>query len=104
MALLDGVEDCLLIAKLIFELHRGLNLKIISRVDCKNLRDTIYSSKTIEDKRLKIDLCTARDYLRKGELSEVQLVDTRNQLADALTKTGVDCGKLIEAMQGRLPA
>ena len=104
MALLDGVEDCFLIAKLVCEMNQGLMLQVFARVDCKNLKDSLYSSKTIEDKRLKIDLCTARDYLRKGELTGVDLVDTKSQLADALTKTGVDCAKLIEAMQGRLPA
>ena len=103
MALLDGVEDCLLIARLICELQNGLTLPVYSRVDCKNLRDSIYSSKTIEDKRLKIDLCTMRDYLRIGELMGVELVDTKSQLADTLTKTGADSGKLIEAIQGQLP-
>jgi len=44
-----------------------------------------------------------RDYLRLGELHAVELVDTRSQLADTLTKTGADSTKLIEAVQGRLP-
>ena len=103
MALLDGVEDCLLIAKIISELHGGKTLPVLSRVDCKNLRDAIYSSKNIEDKRLKIDLCTVRDYLRLGELSKVEFVETKCQLADTLTKTGADASKLIDAIQGCLP-
>ena len=54
-------------------------------------------------KRLKIDLCTVRDYLRLGELTEVSLVDTKSQLADTLTKSGADAAKLKEAIQGHLP-
>lgn len=103
LALLDGIEDCLLIRKIVGELTNGLVLSVIANVDSKNLRDSVYSSKTVEDKRLKIDLCTVRDYLRLKELSEVRLVDTKNQLADTLTKSGADATKLKAAIQGQLP-
>ena len=103
LALLDGIEDCLLIKQIISEMCNGLMLPVIANVDCKNLRDSVYSSKTVEDKRLKIDICTVRDYIRLGELSEVKLVDTNNQLADTLTKSGADATKLKYAIQGRLP-
>ena len=103
MALLDGIEIGMLISKLINEMYGGLLLPVFARVDCKNLKDSLYSSKTIEDKRLKIDVCTVRDYLRLGELHAFELVDTKSQLADTLTKTGADSTKLIEAVQGRLP-
>ena len=103
LALLDGIEDCFLIRQIISELFNGLTLPVFAKVDCKNLHDSVYSSKTVEDKRLKIDLCTVRDYLRLGELTEVSLVDTKSQLADTLTKSGADAAKLKEAIQGHLP-
>ena len=84
-------------------MFNNLLLPVVAKVDCKNLRDSVYSSKTVEDKRLKIDLCTVRDYLRLGELSEVCLVNTKEQLADTLTKSGADPLNLKEAIQGRLP-
>ena len=102
MALLDGVEDCLLMQRVLSELFNGKVVPVVAKVDCKNLHDSVYSSKTVEDKRLKIDLCTIRDYLRLGELSEVCLVNTKEQLADTLTKSGADPARLKEAIQGRL--
>ena len=56
----------------------------------------------VEDRRLKIDIGTVRDYLRLGELSEVKLVDTKNQLDDILTKSGDGACKLRAAIQGQL--
>ena len=103
LALLDGIEDCLLIKQIISEMCNGVMLPVIANVDCENLRNSVHSSKAVKYKRLKIDICTVRDYIRLGELSEVKLVDTKNQLADTLTKSGADATKLKNAIQGQLP-
>ena len=66
MALLDGVENCYLLKVMLNEIHgQDLTLPITALVDSKSLKDALYSSKTIEDKRLKTDLCVLRDYLNK---------------------------------------
>ena len=63
-------------------------------------KNSVYSSKTIEDKRMKVDICVLRDYIRSGQLSEIKWVDTEHQLADGLTKKGVNLSKLYNVLRG----
>ena len=78
-----------------------IDFPIKGRIDCKNLRDLIHSSKTVEDKHQKIGVCAIRDYLRQNLLSDIKWVETTNQLADALTKAGANVDKLSDALQGK---
>ena len=101
MALLDGVENCFLLKTMLQEMHdENLPLPITAFVDSKSLKDAIYSSKTLEDKRLKIDICVLRDYLNNKELNDVCWVDTSQQLADPLTKMGANTAKILQVMEG----
>ena len=99
--LLDGIDNAVLIKTMLLEIS-GLNaaLPIKVRIDCKNLKDLVYSSKTVEDKQQKIGVCAVREHLRQNVLFDVKWVDTSNQLADALTKAGANANKLIDALQG----
>ena len=101
MALLDGVENCYLLKVMLREMcGQDLSLPITAFVDSKSLKDALYSSKTLEDKRLKIDICVLRDYLNNQEISGVQWVDTSQQLDDPLTKMGANTAKILQAMEG----
>ena len=101
MALLDGVENCFLLKMMLREMHgMDLPLPIIAFVDSKSLKDALYSSKTLEDKRLKVDICVLRDYLKNQELRSVQWIETCQQLADPLTKMGANTAKILQAMEG----
>ena len=99
VALLAGCEMAFLLNSLLLQLI-GTSLPITAVTDCKNLKNSVYSSKTIEDKRMKVDVCVLRDYIRKGQLSDIKWVDTDSQLADGLTKKGVNLSKLYNALGG----
>ncbi len=77
MALLDGVHNCFLLKMMLQEMRgEDLPLPVTAFVDTKSLRGALYSSKTLEDERLKIDICVLRDYLNNQELNSVRRVDT----------------------------
>ena len=84
------------------ELHELLGLEnplpILGKTDSQSLVDSVYSSKTLEDDRVKVDICVLRDYLRIGELEHIEWVDTKFQLADCLTKSGASSQKLLDAL------
>ena len=102
LALLDGIDNCVLIKTMLQEIFgSSIEFPIKARIDCKNLRDLIHSSKTVEDKHQKVGVCAIRDYLRQNVLAEVKWVETTNQLADALTKAGANVDKLSDALQGK---
>ena len=77
----------------------GIMRSIKVSTDCKNLKNFVYFTKTIEDKRMKVDVCVLTDYLRKGQLSEIRWVDTENRLSDGLTKKGVNVSKLCDVLK-----
>ena len=74
------------------------DLPIQAFSDSKSLVDSVHSSKTLEDNRLKIDICVLRDYLRLGEVEQIGWVDTKEQLADSLTKSGASAQNLLDAL------
>ena len=97
MALVAVCEMGLLLQTILQEIT-GVAVQIVAVTDCK--KKSVYSSNNIEDKRMKIEICVLRDYLKRGDIKEIKWVDTANQLADVLTKSGVNCDKLCHAISG----
>ena len=99
MALVAGCEMAILLQAVLFEIT-GLTIPIVAVTDCKNVKKSVYSSNNVEDKRTKIELCVLRGYLKNGDIKEMKWVDTDHQLADTLTKAGVNPDKLCEVVSG----
>ena len=53
-----------------------------------------------QEASLKLHLITIRDRLARGLLRSLSWTDTRDMVADALTKGGIDRTMLIQAMRG----
>lgn len=98
LALLEGAEAAVYIDRIFQELTHCPKLKINCIVDNKSLVDSLYSSKNVEDRRLRIDIAVLRDMLDRKEISSVSWVDTSKQLADCLTKRGASTMRLRAAI------
>ena len=73
MALMEGAECSFLLRTLIKELLGDqLSMSVFSLTDSGSLYDHLNSSKTLQDIRLKVDICVIQDYLRKGDLKPIQ--------------------------------
>ena len=68
--------------------------------DNQSLCDTLYSTKGISDKRLKVDICKM---MENKEISQVSWIDTQKQLANCLTKKGASSKSLLIALSGERP-
>ena len=62
---------------------------------CRNIRST----KLVEDRRLRLDIASIKQNIARGEVSEVILCSSGEQLADVLTKKGVSGDKLLSVLQ-----
>ena len=71
-----------------------------SSTDRQSLCDAVHSTKTKQDKQLKIDISILREMLHNREISSIEWIDSDKQLADPLTKGGASTNKLIEALNG----
>ena len=58
-------------------------------VDNHSLYDNVYSVKNVSEKRLRIDIAILKEMVQNGEL-KVFWVDSKTQVADVLTKKGVN--------------
>ena len=68
--------------------------------DNKSLVETINSTKTLTEKRLKVDICIIREMIEKLQVKQISWCDSSSQLADCLTKAGPSCEKLLRVLQG----
>ena len=100
LAMVDAVDAAFLIKSLLEELLLCQNsIKIVSIIDNKSLFDALYSTKTIEDKRLSVDVAAVREKLNNGEIAEVKWVESSKQIADCLTKSGASAERLIAILK-----
>ena len=69
------------------------NISIVGITDCHSLFDAVNSSKAVTDKRLRMEISMLREMQERGEM-ELSWTEKENQLADVLTKRGVNSLKL----------
>ena len=97
LALVEGAEVCIYIQRIIAEMM-NTELNINCSVDNKSLVDALHSTKSIDDRRLRIDISILKEMLAKHEISQVSWIDCHSQLANCLTKNGANCAKLISSI------
>ena len=69
--------------------------------DNHSLYEAAYSTKTLPDKRLKIDICIIRKMLSTGDIKETEWVPRELQLADCPAKSGASPNKLLNALSDK---
>ena len=76
-----------------------VNLKIKAITDNRSARDTIYSEKSNDQKRLRAEIAGIKESIERGLLEEVKWVPGVSMLADILTKQGVKSDSLMSVLQ-----
>ena len=102
LALLDGAEAAVYLVQIIREIGGDKSqLKVKCYVDNKSLVDALYSSKSVDDKRLRIDIAVLKDMMERKEIESVSWIATSFQLANCLTKGGAPARQLIAAISSQ---
>ena len=76
-----------------------VNLKIKAITDNRSARDTIYSEKANDQKRLRAEIAGVKESIEEGLIEEVKWVPGASMLADILTKQGVKSESLMSVLQ-----
>ena len=73
-------------------------------VDARSVSDAISASDvcTPQEAPLRLHLIAVRDRLTRGLIRSISWTDTRDMVADALTKGGVDRALIMQVMNGKL--
>ena len=94
LALVDCASAAIYIRHIIEELTEPGELPINLYTDNKSLLDTLSSAKSVDDRRLRIDIAVLQDMIQKKEIRTVSWVDSAHQLANCLTKRGASAEHL----------
>lgn len=100
MAALDAAQAGVYIGTLLAEVFNvdTANFPVKCYVDNRSLVEALYSTKSVDDKHLRINMSVLRDMLSTRSLSAVSWVKTSHQLANVLTKQGACHRPLLSAM------
>ncbi len=104
LAMDEAADHCFYLRTLLQDITatEGYVFPIIIKTDSRNLHDAVHSTKTIEDKRLKIDICSLREKLSRKDIQKVEWIGKDFQLADCLTKNEAPNAKLIGVLHGSI--
>ena len=97
----EAIEGVVYLNSLWAEIVGERKLKAFVKTDSQTLMTAIKSSTGVSNKRLKIDIAAIRETIEFGEISEVQWVQGKHQVADVLTKSGVSEENIREYLEGR---
>ena len=98
---MDAAETCYLFKSILVEILKCQikDIKIECLIDNQSLKDAIYSTKNLTDKRLKVELAVIKDMVTNGEIEEVIWKNSASQLVDCLTKGGASTTNLIRSLK-----
>ena len=100
MALADGMGDLLYLKAVLQELKvLHCDSPVMCYVDSKSLSESLYSTKLVADKRLRIDIAAIKQVIDRKLVTQVNWCSSGNQLADVLTKRGVNPSKLLGVLE-----
>ena len=97
LSLCEGLEAAIHVNNLIEE-ATGRPLQIHSFIDNRSVVDAIRSTTTVDDKRLRRDISAVKEMIETGTVKSVTWVPGHQQLADVLTKRGVNGMKLLQVL------
>lgn len=101
LSLCDGLENALHVRSILedtLNLHEK-TIKIHGIVDNRSTVDAVKSTTVVDDKRLRREIGGVKELLERGEVSSISWVPGSDQLADVLTKRGVNNLKLLNVIQ-----
>ena len=103
LSMADGIDLGVFLATLFCELNYGVAnpklLPIKCVIDCKSLFDAVKSTKSVTEKRLRLELSAIKESLNSKQVIDVKWVESHKQLADCLTKHGSSPTKLLSVLE-----
>ena len=87
----------------IYQLLSVESIQITCIMGKQSLHGEAYSTKTITDRRLKVDMCVVSDMPQLSEIQCILWTEAGTQLFDCLSKKGASSMALLKALQGEGP-
>jgi hypothetical protein len=101
LSLQDGLESSFYHRRIIEDIL-GLKHKTIpieAYIDNKSVVEAVYSTKLVDDKRLRIDIAAIAESLASKEVDNIKWCPGDKQLANCMTKFGASSYELLQVIQ-----
>ena len=103
LALEKVLDDAIHISNLITEIYTGKasmnTLPIVANEDSKSLLESIYSTKKVKRKTMRVVISSIQQHLQKKVLTEVHHVVSKDNIADIFTKNGVNTDRILNVLK-----
>ena len=101
LALNDSLDDAVYFKHIISEIYHDnvREIKIpIAYIDNKYSDESLRSTKQVQEKRLRIDTAEVQRMLESKKINEINWIPSKENLADELTKRGIDTVVLLQCI------
>ena len=95
----DALDRAIYPQQVISKLTSFDDIPIDAFVDNKSVVEAVYSTKSAEDKLLRIDVGSVKELLERKIINTVQWIPGEQMLANPLTKLGASCLDLLKCIQ-----
>ena len=93
LALENAIDDAVHLSQMITEIYSGdeenLQIPLIINEDSKALVDSLYSTRKVKRKTMRVVISCIQQYMKNGTIQQIKHVQSNEQLADVFTKHGV---------------
>ena len=99
LSLSEALDHVIYLKQIMMALTAADNrsIPIEALVDNRSVEDAIYSTKSVGDKRLRIDVGSTKEMLNKKEVMKVQWIPGQKMIANVLTKRGASSFDLLRS-------
>ena len=98
LSAVDALDTAYLLSKIGGEMVGSAPLQIDYYTDSKSMFDAVHTTNLLLDKRMRVDVASLRELSENNEVT-FYWIESKFQLADALTKRGASKIKLLEAIR-----
>ena len=97
LSLQEGLEEAIYVRAILQEVKLGENMPVVAYIDNKSVVEALYSTKSVDDKRLRIDLGAIKETICKDNVI-VKWIRGDLQLANSMTKRGASAKELLTTL------
>ena len=100
LSMCEGLDHAIYLKHVVKELiPKTKEIQIVAVVDSKSVVDAVFSTKSVDEKRLRIDVGSVKEMIANGDIQDVRWVPGCDMVADVLTKKGVASYQILQLLQ-----
>lgn len=98
----EAAEAAIYLKKIWQEITMEQELPILIKTDSRTLERAVKSTSLVLSRRLRIDIAALREMIVEREIESLEWISSKDQVADGLTKEGVNMERIFKYITGKL--